>query len=42
MYELPDQTDAIKVVVNEQCIVGESDPLVVLDSQELPQAASDE
>ncbi len=42
MYELPDQTDAIKVVVNEQCIIGDSDPLVVLDSQELPQAASDE
>jgi ATP-dependent Clp protease ATP-binding subunit ClpX len=42
MYELPDQNDAIKVVVNEQCIIGDSDPLVVLDSQELPQAASDE
>jgi len=42
MYELPDQTDAIKVVVNEQCIIGDSDPLVVLDGQELPQAASDE
>lgn len=42
MYELPDQSEAIKVVVNEQCIIGDSDPLVVLDSQELPQAASDE
>ncbi len=42
MYELPDQENAIKVVVNEQCIISDSDPLVVLDSQELPQAASDE
>jgi ATP-dependent Clp protease ATP-binding subunit ClpX len=42
MYELPDQANAVKVVVNEQCIIGESEPLVVLDSAELQHAASDE
>jgi ATP-dependent Clp protease ATP-binding subunit ClpX len=42
MYELPDQANAVKVVVNEQCITGESEPLVVLDSAELQHAASDE
>ena len=42
MYELPDQANAVKVVVNEQCITGESEPLVVLDNAELQHAASDE
>jgi ATP-dependent Clp protease ATP-binding subunit ClpX len=42
MYDLPDQANVVKVVVNEQCISGESDPLVVLDNTELPQAASHE
>mgnify|MGYP001449939282 FL=1 len=42
MYELPDQANAVKVVVNEQSITGESEPLVVLDNVELQQAASDE
>jgi ATP-dependent Clp protease ATP-binding subunit ClpX len=42
MYELPDQANAVKVVVNEQSITGESEPLVVLDSVELQHAASDE
>ena len=42
MYELPDQANAVKVVVNEQCITGESEPLVVLDIAELQHAASDE
>ena len=42
MYELPDQANAVKVVVNEQCITGEIEPLVVLDSTELQHAASDE
>jgi ATP-dependent Clp protease ATP-binding subunit ClpX len=41
MYELPDQANAVKVVVNEQSITGESEPLVVLDSAELQQAVSD-
>jgi ATP-dependent Clp protease ATP-binding subunit ClpX len=42
MYELPDQANAVKVVVSEQSITGESEPLVVLDSVELQHAASDE
>ena len=42
MYELPDQANAVKEVVNEQCITGESEPLVVLDNAELQHAASDE
>jgi len=42
MYDLPDQANVVKVVVNEQCISGESDPLVVLANTELPQAASHE
>ena len=42
MYELPDQANAVKVVVNQQSITGESEPLVVLDNVELQQAASDE
>ena len=42
MYELPDQANAVKVVVNEQSITGESEPLVVLDSVELQHAAADE
>lgn len=42
MYELPDQANVVKVVVNEQSITGESEPLVVLDSPELQHAASDE
>jgi len=42
MYELPDQANAVKVVVNEQNITGESEPLVVLDNVELQHAASDE
>jgi ATP-dependent Clp protease ATP-binding subunit ClpX len=42
MYELPDQANAVKVVVSEQSITGESEPLVVLDSIELQHAASDE
>jgi ATP-dependent Clp protease ATP-binding subunit ClpX len=42
MYELPDQANAVKVVVNEQCITGESEPLVVLDNAERQHAASDE
>ena len=41
MYELPDQANVVKVVVNEQSITGESEPLVVLDSAELQQAVSD-
>ena len=41
MYELPDQANVVKVVVNEQSITGESEPLVVLDSVELQHAASD-
>jgi ATP-dependent Clp protease ATP-binding subunit ClpX len=41
MYELPDQANVVKVVVNEQSITGESEPLVVLDSAELRQAVSD-
>ena len=41
MYELPDQANVVKVVVNEQSITGESEPLVVLDSAELQQAFSD-
>jgi ATP-dependent Clp protease ATP-binding subunit ClpX len=41
MYELPDQANVVKVVVNEQSITGESEPLVVLDSPELQQAVSD-
>ncbi|MGY8906590.1 ATP-dependent Clp protease ATP-binding subunit ClpX [Candidatus Njordibacter sp. Uisw_056] len=42
MYQLPDQSNVVKVVVNEQSITGESEPLMVLDSSELQQAASDE
>jgi ATP-dependent Clp protease ATP-binding subunit ClpX len=42
MYDLPDQANAVKVVVSEQSITGESEPLVVLDSVELQHAASDE
>ena len=42
MYELPDQANVAKVVVNEQSISGESEPLIVLDNSELQQAASDE
>ena len=42
MYQLPDQSNVVKVVVNEQSITGESEPLIVLDSSELQQAASDE
>ena len=42
MYELPDQANVVKVVVNEQCITGESEPLVVLDNSDLQHAASDE
>ena len=42
MYELPDQANAVKVVVNELCITGESEPLVVLDNVDLQHAASDE
>ena len=41
MYELPDQANVVKVVVNEQSITGESEPLVVLDRAELQQAVSD-
>ena len=41
MYELPDQANVVKVVVNEQSITGESEPLVVLNSVELQHAASD-
>jgi ATP-dependent Clp protease ATP-binding subunit ClpX len=41
MYELPDQANVVKVVVNEQSLTGESEPLVVLDSAELQQAVSD-
>jgi len=42
MYQLPDQSNVVKVVVNEQSITGECEPLMVLDSSELQQAASDE
>ena len=42
LLELPDQANAVKVVVNDQCITGESEPLVVLDNAELQHAASDE
>jgi ATP-dependent Clp protease ATP-binding subunit ClpX len=42
MYELPDQANVVKVVVNEQSITGESEPLMVLDNVELQYAASDE
>ena len=42
MYELPDQDNVVKVVVNEQSITGESEPLMVLDRVELQHAASDE
>ena len=42
MYELPDRANVVKVVVNEQSITGESEPLMVLDNVELQYAASDE
>ena len=42
MFDLPDQANVVKVVVNEQSITGESEPLMVLDNVELQQAASDE
>jgi len=42
MFDLPDQANVVKVVVNEQSITGESEPLMVLDNVELQHAASDE
>ena len=41
MFDLPDQTNAVKVVVNAQNINGESDPLIVLDKVDLQKTASD-
>ena len=41
MFDLPDQTNAVKVVVNAQNINGESDPLIVLDQVDLQKTASD-
>ena len=41
MYELPSLEDAAKVVVDESAINGESKPLVMYESSEIPKAAPD-
>ncbi|MEM7540038.1 MAG: ATP-dependent Clp protease ATP-binding subunit ClpX [Pseudomonadota bacterium] len=41
MYELPSLENVAKVVVDEGAIKGESDPLVIYESSEMPKAASD-
>ncbi|MCO4838087.1 MAG: ATP-dependent protease ATP-binding subunit ClpX [Oceanospirillaceae bacterium] len=41
MFDLPDQANAVKVVVSEQNINSESEPLIVLDTVELQKTATD-
>jgi len=41
MYDLPSLQNVSKVVVDEATITGESKPLIIYESAEIPKAASD-
>jgi len=41
MYDLPSMKNVSKVVVDEAAIKGESKPLVIYESTDMPKAASD-
>jgi ATP-dependent Clp protease ATP-binding subunit ClpX len=42
MYNIPSQADVAKIVVDESVIKGESEPLLVYESQDMAKAAADE
>ena len=42
MYNIPSQADVAKIVIDESVIKGESDPLLVYESQDLAKAAADD
>ena len=42
MYNIPSQADVAKIVIDESVIKGESEPLVVYESQDMAKAAADD
>jgi len=42
MYNIPSQADVAKIVIDESVIKGESEPLLVYESQDLAKAAADD
>ena len=42
MYNIPSQADVAKIVIDESVIKGESEPLLVYQSQDMAKAAADE
>ena len=42
MYNIPSQADVAKIVIDESVIKGESEPLLVYESQDMAKAAADD